>query len=386
MSRKTFFYTENKQTRNLGDVLINKALIALMREEGEICILRNPEADEFSRAVGIQEAERMSAATFYRRMLFMAMRGWFTKKHLRHHVYIMGTPGGGGIVMRAGLLRSGAKLLGAALFKMLGIRVCGFGYSMHRISLARAIFEYAYWNMAFFSCTRDMYSLTYLRDLGIRNIGKMPDLALYYGDEFQANSAHYCRDGRKIIISLRDCSDPEYPDYLERVRRQVLALLKSLGESYQVVFSYQVNEDLDTARELLPAFEGYGATLLEDKLDLERAYELYGSAEIVITNRLHVMLLAAMSGVVPVGVGVWPLNQKVEAFVKEEFYRELYLDATMPRTVSSCAGTIAAIQRYQLERRPKLASYLEEQGALLRKAFKDTVAGSVDEPMYVHHL
>jgi polysaccharide pyruvyl transferase WcaK-like protein len=296
MSQKTFFYTENKQTRNLGDVLINKALVALMREEGELCILKNPQADEFSQAVGIKEEERTGASSFYWKMIFIAIRGWFAKKETRYQVYIMGTPGGGGIVMRAGFLRSGAKLLAAAFFRLIGIRVCGFGYSMHRTSLARAFFEYAYWNLAFFSCTRDLYSLTLLRDLGVRNIGKMPDLALYYGNEFQAESGRFTRDPRKIVISLRNCNDSDYPNYLQQVRGQVLGLLNSLGSGYQVVFSYQVDEDLETAQHLLEDFSDFGARLLDEKLDLHRAYELYGSAEIVITNRLHVMLLAAMSG------------------------------------------------------------------------------------------
>lgn len=375
MNKKTFFYTENKQTRNLGDVLINKALIALMREQGDICILKNPQANEFSRAVGIQEEERMSASAFYRKMILTAIRGWFAKKISRHHVYIMGTPGGGGIVMRAGLLRSGCKLLGALFFKLLGIRVCGFGYSMHRTSLARAFFEYAYWNLAFFSCTRDIYSLTLLRDLGVRNIGKMPDLALYYGKEFQDEVGRYSRDPNKIVISLRDCSDAEYSGYLEQVRSQVLGLLGALDRNYQVEFSYQVDEDLETARQLLPHFNAYGATLMEEKLDLQRAYELYGSAEIVITNRLHVMLLAAMSGVIPVGVGVWPLNQKVEAFIKEELYHELYLDATRPDTISNFSGIVEAINRYKNERRPRLGQYLDEQNELLHIAFQRTVEG-----------
>ena len=375
MSNKTFFYTENKQTRNLGDVLINKALIALMREEGNICILRNPQADEFSREVGIQEDERMSARSFYLKMASMAVKGRFVKKSSRHHVYIMGTPGGGGIVMRAGLISSGSKLIAAAFFKLLGIRVCGFGFSLHRTSLARAFFEYAYWNLAFFSCTRDLYSLTYLQDLGVRNIGKMPDLALYYGKEFQVETGRITRNPQKVVISLRDCSDAEYPRYLEQVRSQVLGLLAELGGRYHVVFSYQVDEDLETARKLLDDFEGYGAILIEQKLDLQGACELYGSAEIVITNRLHVMLLAAMSGVTPVGVGVWPLNQKVEAFVKEEFYRELYLDATMPEAVSGYAGTVQAIKRYMTERRPALEQYLKDQDALLHQAFKGCVEG-----------
>jgi hypothetical protein len=76
-----------------------------------------------------------------------------------------------------------------------------------------------------------------------------------------------------------------------------------------------------------------------------------------------------------VGVGVWPLNQKVEAFVKEEFYRELYLDATMPETISGFAGTVSAIERYGTERRPVLGEYLRKQNALLREAFKGCIEG-----------
>lgn len=379
MKQKTFFYTENKQTRNLGDVLINKALISLMRESGDICILRNPQADEFSKAVGIREEERMEGFSFYRKMVSMAVRARFSRGEVRQYVYILGTPGGGSIVMRAGLVGPGAKLLAAFFFRLLGIRVCGFGFSLHRTSLTRSFFEYVYWNLAFFACTRDMYSLTFLRDLGVKRIGKMPDLALYYGDEFLIHSGQYDRDSKKIVISLRDCSDPEYPDYLECVRKQVLGLLDALGDGYHIVFSYQVDEDLETGRQLLGCVGAYDATLIEEKLDLDRAYELYGSAEIVITNRLHVMLLAAMSGATPVGVGVWPLNQKVEAILKEEFFRELYLDATMPETISGFAGTIEAIERYAKERRPELEHYLGDQNRMLREAFRLCIEGRLSD-------
>lgn len=90
----------------------------------------------------------------------------------------------------------------------------------------------------------------------------------------------------------------------------------------------QVREDEDRARELAEAlggiFEPWGAT--DPLVQEERLRKRYDAARIVISDRMHVLVLAALSGAVPVELVPSPTAKITEAFATVG-YRGLSMDA-----------------------------------------------------------
>ena len=89
-------------------------------------------------------------------------------------------------------------------------------------------------------------------------------------------------------------------------------LFKSLDEivglvcqtlSYNLVISYQVDQDRDLCQELMQKYKNACKVfLIEERIDLQSAYNLYSGAYMVFSNRLHVLMLAMLSRALPVGV------------------------------------------------------------------------------------
>lgn len=114
----------------------------------------------------------------------------------------------------------------------------------------------------------------------------------------------------ELLVSMRGARPLPDADWLRAVRESA----EEAGLSIRTVV--QVREDEDRARELAQLlggeFEAWGDT---DPLEQEqRLRERYDAAQIVISDRMHVLVLAALSGAVPIELVPSPTAKIANAF------------------------------------------------------------------------
>lgn len=144
----------------------------------------------------------------------------------------------------------------------------------------------------------------------------------------------------ELIVSLRGTRPHPGDAWVEAMR--TLAAAEGLGIRTVV----QVREDEERARELAEAlggeFEAWGDRdpLAQEELLRQR----YGGARLVISDRMHVLVLAALSGAVPVEAVPHPTRKIAQAFAAAGLH-DLTLD-----TSASSDDDIVAFLRAQLTR------------------------------------
>ena len=122
------------------------------------------------------------------------------------------------------------------------------------------------------------------------------------------------REGRvhrdELIVSLRGARPHPDAAWVEAVRRTTAA------EGLSIRTVVQVREDQARARELADAlggvFDPWGDT--DAVTQEERLRQQYEGARLVISDRMHVLVLAALSGAVPVELVPRPTNKISAAF------------------------------------------------------------------------
>ena len=131
---------------------------------------------------------------------------------------------------------------------------------------------------------RSIGNVEYLRTLGFNNVDYIPDLCFLMRDRVNPNKA------KDVIgISFRDLNDPAEDQSIERATRVLVDYYTKRGN--KIVFFYQVERDRDYTHKLFKPFSDYSNVTFHNKnLDLSEI-SIYEDFRILISNRLHVLLL-----------------------------------------------------------------------------------------------
>lgn len=169
------------------------------------------------------------------------------------------------------------------------------------------------------------------------------------------------RDGRdwpereELIVSLRGQRQPPSQAWIEAVR--AIADIEGL----RVRTVVQVREDEERSRELAAALNGvFEAWADSDAVAQEEILrQRYDNARLVISDRLHVLVLAALSGAVPVELVPAPTRKITDAFATIGF-EGVTCDA-------NCASveSMQSFVRDQFQRRTEIRERVAEAAATL---------------------
>ncbi len=313
-------YQPASQVENAGDQLINLATLNAIRTYGDIVIDDLHAPDWFLDAIGTRKDRRFSE--FSKRHFYLGLAGLLVKQklsgnRLRH--YLVLSPGHSS---RKGLADARvafvwyAKLL---LLRILGCKVVRAGFSIGPFDRVNAWVE-SFGSRGFnFYGVRDRKSLALARRFGFSNPRYFPDLAWSYLP-FQPSSC--ASKNGPVVLSFRSNAYGLEHDsgYLRPIRKRLAQLLTSpalIGRD--VVVAYQAQSDRDASQEL---FEDLRTThvavaLREERLSIGEATRLYSGAYCVISNRLHVLLLAAQSGTLPIPLADMQDNIKITSILSD---------------------------------------------------------------------
>ncbi|QEV99026.1 polysaccharide pyruvyl transferase family protein [Microbacterium caowuchunii] len=147
-------------------------------------------------------------------------------------------------------------------------------------------------------------------------------------------------DRDELIVSLRGTRPHPGTVWIDAIRTTAEA------EGLRIRTVVQVREDEERARKLAEqlggVFEAWGDT--DAVVQEEQLRERYAGARLVISDRMHVLILAALSGAVPVELVPHPTRKIAEAFATVGL-RDISVDAA-----SHDANSMVGLLRTQLGR------------------------------------
>lgn len=306
MSQNKAFLVVNTQFDNAGDALILRELIrlTLSRAETHVYLGRTPPyfVDMLkldNTRVCVHRRQGYVAACL--NMLWLRLRGATCFYFL--------TPGGlNGEKTKKQFASEGVRMVMMWMLAFLGIRICQLAFSLERIGRRHAML--LRWRSRFlYRCApRDKISAEYGKRLGIRITDVIPDLAFAVSE---VEPGTRLQERKKVGVSFRVDKDSTLGEQFERV---VLSVAEALDGGEELICIAQVGRDAgfmkkicETASSVRPGQVSFERC---DK-SIDRALEIYGECRAVLSNRLHVLLLALKAGSTPVAVIDRELDTKV---------------------------------------------------------------------------
>lgn len=282
-----FYYLCATQSSNVGDLLINKMLIDELCKYGNVYIDCYNIPNIFKQY--ILENER--AIDIYETNGFSLKKGNIIKFYQfaqkTNITFFTQSPGPLGKLSKAYSLYF--KLI-SKILKLLKIKYYLIG---NCCSKSKAAHEKISINNADNYLVRSNSSVQYLLSLGIKNVQYIPDLAFLYRENAQIS------DNQKVVtMSFREVNI-DYSLFIKWLK-QVLFLLRNSG--FHVEFIYQVHKDKEFATKLKSDLCKESNISFIDEIIWFNKINYYSGKAIVISNRLHSLLLGALHNAVPLAL------------------------------------------------------------------------------------
>lgn len=304
MTVQAFVFVET-QFDNLGDALINRELISLISGHAEVTIGLSRVPSRFQEKIGYDFLSQFTLdktrgrSRFLLKILFKALAG--------RSCYLFLSPGGwiGEIDGRLNL-RSWFHTLLYYVLSWCGVKICQFGVSYEDLGPKLSLLLRARSRALYCHYVRDSDSENVMKSLNVKVDGICPDLALN-GFEKQWPS----RNPDGVTFSFR--SD-QYPDQIDDIKRFIELFIEHYGLDNPVYFVSQVEKDDEVNRALQTWFNKRFDAQAEVEVDcsrLETTKEFYLRSNIIISNRLHALLLGGSVGNAMIAVPIGSVNKKI---------------------------------------------------------------------------
>ena len=290
------YFNPATQYENTGDLLIMTSLLNQIRKHGDLII------DDFNKPKWFIESLRkdedillseISKDNFF---LTLIKNKLLNKREAKNTTqYLLLAPGHVSKKSNNGLLTAFKFSIKLWILNLIGIKIIRTGFSIGPFSKAHAILES--WNSKqhHYYAIRDKSSLELATRLKFKDPKLSPDLAWAFTPvkEYltKQNSNEY------IVLSFRSNSYGSTHDsnYILPIAEKVAEILLSDEfRNVEIVIAYQVLYDKEPSHQLYKELSNKGlkVRLLDRKLLIDDAVKLYSGAKFVLSNRLHVLLLA----------------------------------------------------------------------------------------------
>lgn len=323
-----FLYNPVTQYDNTGDLLINKSLIYLLRTYGQVIIDDRKKPTTFINQLIAPQDQKLSELT--EKGLFSFLEGKLSRsmQSVDDVYYLVLVPGD---FSKQGLKKalSGLKFyFRLRKLKKLGCRILRIGASLSTFDLPNYIVESLYSTTYFAYGLRDKQSMAKAARFRFSNVRYFPDLAWAYHPNLIERESDVTE--RYILISFRanQSGTIHDRDFFSNVKHQLFALLShDAFDDYKIVVSYQVQYDREASQELVDLFaDKFEVEFIDRLLSLDEAVHLYTHADLVISNRLHVVLLGSICHTLSVPF-INPLdNKKIASIYQDNAIYDLVLD------------------------------------------------------------
>lgn len=283
----TSFLSVRTQFENLGDLLINRELISLLSERGDLVIDASGVPQWFIDALRLPSGAKIVRG----RIKFMySLVGHRLRGRPAFYFFL---PGGNfGDYSTLNFLKRTVLLFPWYVLKFLGVKFCQIGTSAERLGPRHTRYLKLRNPLLHAFYVRDIESSSVLSEAGVKHHGLLPDFAF---NLFTTESTNNDGSG-SVCFSFRTDQHASQLGDCYRIIDRVVSLLP---KSTTYWFSVQVERDrkgVEELRELLLKHHKIEAGVFEETRQIARMQEFYRHTESVVSNRLHVLLLAASGG------------------------------------------------------------------------------------------
>ncbi|MBF7072160.1 polysaccharide pyruvyl transferase family protein [Glaciecola sp. MH2013] len=286
---------------NNGDLLINKALINTLKKYGKVKVVSSHLPASFLKELHLNDEEQIHS-----------FLGCVLDNIFKNRVFKVGIPGHS-LESQPEYISGFLQCIKTAFLRyVLRVRFLRVGTSFGPIPSFKLSVE------RFKSKMYELYGLRDNESVKMCNSSSMkyfPDLAFLSTDIVETNLNP--ADNDICFLSFRSkFPDAETSsDYLQKITSKITSFLEN-SSFRKVVIGYQVVEDKETSLEIfnsLSGLQGIEVVNVEDMLDLKEINEIISKSSLVISNRLHVLLPALISGIPHVALTDIRLHKKIKS-------------------------------------------------------------------------
>ncbi|MFD2966738.1 polysaccharide pyruvyl transferase family protein [Sphingobacterium bambusae] len=325
------YYKGYTQYHNIGDQLINKSLLDHFRRHADVLISDDKMPEFYLESLGASKAECVTQLNqgFHKALIIDSIKSCFDNNR---KVYFLASPPGHQF---ENSFVTGCKYIISGFFYLflylLGVRIIKIGFSIGPLSRMGKIGE---WFRALFIknyYVRDSISLDFVHSIGIKKASIFPDLCWSYTPKLnqKVDSENVLIDKRrKIILSFRSAVHGEVKSdsYSQSLLKLLEVLIEKFEEDFVFEIAYQVASDFEFSEQLYKHFEGRNVVHFnKQQIDLSNA-SYYYSGDYVLTNRLHVALLAYKFNCLPAIVTDMQQHAKINGIFSDAGIGELLID------------------------------------------------------------
>lgn len=347
MRNKIFYYSGFTQFENTGDLLINKTLLDIISSKGTIVVDdRNMPAGyktELTHKVSnIVRLSETGVKTSWNKYIFNTLFKNFLFK--KKDIYILDNPGHH-ISKQAQPTKGQEKdLVKKKVLKALGGKSLKIGVTLGPYSDAMSRYYAKTSKLYHAILVRDSKTLDLTKKYGFENVSYIPDLAWAYNDKkFNVPPTINVPSEKYIVLSFRDCIDGKVRDesYFNKIKENIRLIL-SMYADYKVVLSFQVEYDRPVCQDLYNTFkETHSIEVIDSCLSISDAMNLYTNAQMVISNRLHVLLLAIKANTLPIAVTDVEKHNKLTDMFYDEGVKECVFDINEKNLIQNFTASVA---------------------------------------------
>lgn len=345
------FIETKTQFGNSGDQLINRSLLDVCRQYGEV-ILNDSSTpdwylDEISGPSDKRYSSLLTGISFYKYILWAQLKSRFSLRANKKRIFLFLPPGH---ISREGIEQNKvikSLYLKLAILHFFGVKIIRVGFSIGPFDEMNRKLEI--FGSKKFSCygLRDAENLQYARDIGLSNISFCPDMAWAFNkNQMQSKQINVNRTG--VILSFRSNTygtvhDDSYTNY---VIEKIIPILQVIGnKDTKISVCYQVEFDRAGAELIFERLsKNFNVELIPKLLSVEDAFEVYRNAEVVISNRLHVLLLTGLAGALPLALINTSHNRKIASIFADNGLSDCIIDTNSKNCIGN-AHLHALLQR-----------------------------------------
>jgi polysaccharide pyruvyl transferase WcaK-like protein len=317
---KDYFLSARTQFDNLGDALINDILFNIMRSKGTLHLDCTNVPENYKHVTSITPSETYDNSwQFYKKLIYLKFQGHDVTYLLKpgHIFTLTDTP--------KQIIHDCMTLFVFVFLKFIGVKIKRFGASLSPFSPVSLIMEKIKARLSTIISYREDYSRQFIEQHHFKNVIFCPDLLFY--PEYQPLKPLQ-KDTIKIVFSFRASSLKKENDiaYMNSIKE----FIKRLNQEshYELIAVSQVTRDSIFQQELIAMT---GKNIQHHVYDCtvagrEKIAEAYKQADIIVSNRLHGLLNAAIYGCHPVAF-VTKDNHKVIGVLETAGLHHLILHA-----------------------------------------------------------
>jgi len=309
--KKSFFFSLKTQFDNVGDALINRELISSVSDYGAVYVDISRSPQEFVDTVGVLSGYNINIINgrFGTLRLYLKI---FCEKMFGNDVFYFLNPGGlGGVKsLRKNLISLFYNLLLMSV-RLIGGKVCLIGVSYKQMSMLDLFFLKIRALLLSWHYVRDSNSYSYLQRNKIKVSGILPDLSFFLYkkklDQFPAKNPD--------VLSLSFRFDADEGVSYDLLRDCLAAYLINCSFS-EIRFVSQVKRDSVLMSALCDELSGIlsvKCSFFDVSSSINDCFRVYSGCDLLLSNRLHALLMAGYVGVKPIAVVSVGKNSKISA-------------------------------------------------------------------------